>query len=275
MGLDFRIVYLAHRDIVPFPIDDFLMQDTAITYIHSGYAEYKVDGKIYKVSAGQAFCVPMGHYRARLGGTENAVYTSIIVKHKCPLPVTLPTVIESAGTYDVKYCVDKLTELYISSAPYAEEQIDILLKYLMYSLAAIADVDKKSRYVNDMKKYIEANFSAKLSLEEVAASVHLSKSYASALFRKETDMSINEYIIGIRIKQAGKMLKYTDESASDIAEKCGFCDIFYFSRAFKREKGISPQEYRKKHRRIGNEEHLGYYRQNFALDIELGIKKEK
>lgn len=266
MEVDFRICYLAHRDNVPFAMDEVKMTETDFTYIHSGYADYTVNGKKTRITAGQVLFVPKGNYRERLQGDENAVYTSIIIKHKCPLPFELPYVIESAGTYDVKYCVDKLTELYISSTHHAEEMIDRLIKYLFCLLAEIADVDKKSRYVNDMKRYIESNFSSKLSLEEVAASAHLSKSYSSAIFRKETDMSINEYIINIRIKQAGKMLKYTDEAVSDIAEKCGFCDIFYFSRAFKREKGISPQEYRKKHRSLGSEEHLGYYRQNHDLD---------
>lgn len=272
MKPDYRICYLSHRDIIPFAMEEFLMRDTDITYVYSGYLDYKVDGKKVRVSAGQVLFVPIGHYRERLAGTENAVFTAIIVKHTCELPVNLPTVIESADTYDVKNCIDKITELYISSGSYSEEKIDCLVKYLFYLLAAPVNLDKKSRYTNDMKKYIENNFERKLSLEEIAASCHLSKSYASSIFRKETGMSINEYVISARIKQAGRMLRYTDESTADIAEKCGFCDIFYFSRAFKREKGVSPKDYRYNYRKIGDEDNLGYVRQNFELDIELGIK---
>ena len=272
MKPDFRICYLSHRDTVPFALCEELMLDTDITYMHNGSADYRVDGKKITVYAGQVLFVPKGCRRERIEGKEKATYTSIIIKHNCDMPVNLPTVINSADTYDIKFCIDRITELYMSSELYSEEKIDSLVKYLFYSLALISNTNKKSRYVHEMKSYIENNFASKLSLNSVAASAHLSKSYASTVFRKETGMSINDYIISVRVSQASKMLKYTEETAVDIAEKCGFCDAFYFNRAFKREKGITPNKYRSKHRNVGNEESLGYYRQNIELDIELGIK---
>ena len=83
-----------------------------------------------------------------------------------------------------------------------------------------------------------------MSLEEIAESVHLSASYSSALFKSSTGVSVMDYIINLRITKACDMLKYSDRLISEIAESTGFCDIFYFSRMFKKIMGVSPAKYR-------------------------------
>ncbi|MGN1121890.1 MAG: helix-turn-helix domain-containing protein, partial [Eubacteriales bacterium] len=78
----------------------------------------------------------------------------------------------------------------------------------------------------------------------IASSAHLSPSYSSALFKESTGSSIIDYIINLRIAKACDMLKYSDRRISEIAESAGFCDIFYFSRMFKKHMGVSPAKYR-------------------------------
>ena len=70
-------------------------------------------------------------------------------------------------------------------------------------------------------------------------------------------MSINSYILDIRMQRATQMLRYTNKSIADIAAKTGFPDIYYFSRAFKREMNVSPSEYREQYRKEGNEHRIG------------------
>ena len=255
---NFRSPYLSHRDRIPFALKRILMPDTDFTFVYSGHLEYSIDdGEPFSVGAGEALFVPRGHTRERFAGTERAVYTSIILPGDTPLPVELPFLIRNADSYDIKYCIDRLTELYVSPVPFANELADTLFQYLIYSLASANEKNRKNRYVDNMQRYICASFSEKICLEEVAKSAHISKSYASYIFRKETGLSINSYILDIRMQHATQLLRYTNKSIADIAAKTGFPDNYYFSRAFKRKMSVSPSEYREQYRKEGNEHRIG------------------
>ena len=98
--------------------------------------------------------------------------------------------------------------------------------------------------VDIVKKLIEQNISAEISRDELAAAVYMNPDYLTRLFRKETGMSISDYIIDKRLSLAKHMLKNTDMSIVDISEKTGFSYSSYFVRLFKKKVGITPQQYR-------------------------------
>ncbi|SFG68575.1 helix-turn-helix transcriptional regulator [Oribacterium sp. WCC10] len=89
-------------------------------------------------------------------------------------------------------------------------------------------------------------YQEKLSLEILASFCNVTPGYLSAQFHKETGMTLTDYIHSIRIRRATMLLNSTDNTIQDIAEQCGFPDSNYFTRIFKKVKGISPNEYRKK-----------------------------
>lgn len=142
----FRLPYLSHRDRIPFALHRIMMPDTDFTFVYSGHLEYSIDGcEPFSVSAGEALFVPRGHTRERFDGTERAVYTSIILPGDTPLPIELPFLIRNADSYDVKYCIDRLTELYVSPVPFANELVDTLVQYLIYALASANEKSRKNR----------------------------------------------------------------------------------------------------------------------------------
>ena len=83
-----------------------------------------------------------------------------------------------------------------------------------------------------------------MSLEEIAASTYLSKTYLSSLFKKETGYSISEYINIVRIERSKSLLLEENISIIDIANLCGFEDQSYFTKVFKHIVGITPKKYR-------------------------------
>ena len=93
-------------------------------------------------------------------------------------------------------------------------------------------------------EYIKANFQRRMSLEEIAASTYLSKTYLSSLFKKETGYSISEYINIVRIERSKSLLLEENISIIDIANLCGFEDQSYFTKVFKHIVGITPKKYR-------------------------------
>ena len=106
------------------------------------------------------------------------------------------------------------------------------------------DKVKHADAVYKVIEYIKANFQRRMSLEEIAASTYLSKTYLSSLFKKETGYSISEYINIVRIERSKALLMEENISIIDIANLCGFEDQSYFTKVFKHIVGITPKKYR-------------------------------
>lgn len=98
--------------------------------------------------------------------------------------------------------------------------------------------------VEKVKKLIVENLSTELSREELAKQVFMSPDYLTKLFKKETGMSLSDYIIHKRILLARQLLADTDLSMVEIAQRAGFSYSSYFARIFKKKVGKTPQQYR-------------------------------
>ena len=105
-----------------------------------------------------------------------------------------------------------------------------------------------STSIQDAMKYVEEHFTQRISLEQVADSVYLSRAYFSALFRKETGKKFSTYLQEVRLEKSSAMLRDGRMSIQEIADRTGFFDAAHFSRAFKERYGVTPFEYRKTRR---------------------------
>lgn len=107
------------------------------------------------------------------------------------------------------------------------------------------NLSKVSLKINSVILYIGAHYSAISSIDEIAASCYINKSYMCRLFKKETGLTVFEYLNHIKIQHSCEMLKSTNDSITDIAIKCGFSSASYFSYDFKEIMGCSPSQFRK------------------------------
>lgn len=99
-------------------------------------------------------------------------------------------------------------------------------------------------YTRTLISIIETSFAEKINIQELANRLHLNRSYMSELFSKDTGMSIKSYLTEKRMQRAAIMLQDPNRSVKNVAASCGFEDSLYFSRAFSKYFGISPQQYR-------------------------------
>ncbi len=97
--------------------------------------------------------------------------------------------------------------------------------------------------------YLENDISGKLTISEIAAMCNVSEIYFRRLFKEYSKLAPGEFRIKSRIRKAKDFLKYDDITISEIAERIGFSDTAYFAKIFKSRTGISPTEYRKKHKK--------------------------
>jgi AraC-like DNA-binding protein len=103
------------------------------------------------------------------------------------------------------------------------------------------------RRIRRTKTLLDQQYRDPPSLEELAEVVGLSASRLAHLFRDETGMSIQSYIVERRLFMAAMLIVQSDEQISQIAYRVGFGDVSNFNHSFKRRFAMSPREYRASH----------------------------
>ena len=100
-----------------------------------------------------------------------------------------------------------------------------------------------SQYVLAAIKYIQFNYSHDISVDDIAKAVGVSRSHLYRVFMANVGQSPIDYLTGYRISEACSLLKNAHLSIAEIAVSVGFFDQFYFSRVFKKVKGVPPSKY--------------------------------
>jgi YesN/AraC family two-component response regulator len=107
---------------------------------------------------------------------------------------------------------------------------------------------KKSNYVERSKDYISKHYREKIYLKDMSDEMGIGSAYLSHLFSKETGIRIQDYITQFRVDKAANLLTYSDESIAFIAEYVNFPSQSYFGSVFKKNKQMTPREYREKYK---------------------------
>ena len=100
--------------------------------------------------------------------------------------------------------------------------------------------------LSEAKKYINNNYSEKISLDVIAEKAFLSPIYFHKLFKEFYGITPADYILKVRISAAKQQLITKEDSLAKIAADCGFSSQSYFNYSFKKQTGLSPLKYKKK-----------------------------
>ena len=107
----------------------------------------------------------------------------------------------------------------------------------------------KSQYLMDEMdaavRYFHANYHKPISIEDFAASYHMSISWFIRNFKEYTGSTPAQYLLSLRISNAQTLLESTSYNITEIANIVGYDNPLYFSRIFKKQIGMSPSEFRK------------------------------
>lgn len=102
----------------------------------------------------------------------------------------------------------------------------------------------RSQIIIKALQFINKNFKDKISLKDVEANLHVNASYFSTLFKQEMGVTFTDYLNSLKIDHACKLLTETNLSIIDISLSTGFEDQSYFTKVFKKAKGMTPKMYR-------------------------------
>ncbi|ALC89417.1 hypothetical protein AM500_06180 [Bacillus sp. FJAT-18017] len=137
----------------------------------------------------------------------------------------------------------------IDQAQTAGEVLGLLNRFLEVVSASIELTPHASSSLNmkSIRQYIVEHYQEPLTLTDVAAHFHFNPSYLSSYFSANNDESFTEYLNKIRIEEAAKLLTAGSEPISEISARVGYSDHSYFCKVFKKLKGVSPSQYKRKY----------------------------
>ena len=228
-----------------------------IHYILSGCGIYKARGKIFHLKEGDAFLIcpeELIYYEADRKQPWSYTWIGmqgIKVKGYLERTSLLKSLVFHYDQDDrMRLCHEKMFE-----ADQIKNNKDLIMNSIMYEYLFLLarkfpgglpeENKKKAGYVDEALKYIESAYCDPITVQDIAGRLNINRSYLSRLFRTITGISIQDYLLDYRIRQACILLKNSDLSIRTIAHSVSYMDALYFSRLFHRKKGMTPSEYRK------------------------------
>ena len=230
-----------------------------IHYILSGRGYYRLNGKTYCLGEDDAFLIRPDELTYYEEDKKNPwTYTWIGfqgVKIKSYLERTSllsSPVFHYEKDDRIRLCHEKMFEA--SHLPSNRDLImnSILYEYLFllaskFPREQLSPREKQISYVEEVLKYMESNYAQSISIQSLADSLGLNRSYLHRLFKSATGSSLLEYLLELRIQKACTLLQETDLAVSIISLSVGYENTLYFSRLFWKKKGVSPSLYRENH----------------------------
>jgi two-component system response regulator YesN len=107
---------------------------------------------------------------------------------------------------------------------------------------------QKRKLIDEITSYVEKRLEQKITLNEVAAHFDFTPNYLGHLFKAETNTLFSDFLNELRMKHVCELLLDPTMKIYEIAERVGYKNMIYFNRQFKQTMGMSPGEYRKKHK---------------------------
>ena len=235
-------------------------------FLLSGRRRYFVGHTIYDVAPGDLVIIPRTqlHRTAASGGRDYERYLLNFYEEDHPYfgatlgRETLDTLLHSGCLEFTPPIARKMQrdlerlerELAAPSAyvrPIAAHILqEILLDALCHGRKKEPFRGESANKIQEVARYISSSYAGRITLQEAAQMAYMEKTYFSKRFKELTGFGFWEYLTQTRLRAAEQLLRETRLSVGQVAEECGFCNGNHFGDSFRRWKGVSPTEYRKR-----------------------------
>lgn len=240
-----------------------------IVFILNGEGEIKAEELVYNAYINQMY-IFKPNMKHGIKASRSKPLNTVELKFYCDdiiigsLLYRLPPYIKDVGQLVRNAFIDIVEEIK-KQDKYTEPIIKALLMQIIFSVTRIADQGNiystkktlgKINCENEEKikldplasavNYMEKNYHKEIKLNDLAEMVHLSPVYFCSTFKERYGVSPIQYLQSVRHENAKNLLINTDDTITMISEKVGFQSIHYFSRVFKSNEGITPNEFRKR-----------------------------
>lgn len=233
--------------------------DWQLLYVASGKAHFYIKGQDIIVTAGNMvlFQPKQEMHYEYFGKDKPEVYwvhftggqvRSILKRHEVPLDNNV-FYAGNSPTYAFLF-KEMITELQTCRVGYESllsmylEQIFVLIQRSRLDKTPVVSSHLQEE-IGIARRYFQEHYNEDINIEEYALSRNMSVSYFLKKFKEVTTKSPMQYILAIRINNAVSLLESTDYNVTEISTIIGYDNPLYFSRIFKKQKGVSPSDYRK------------------------------
>jgi AraC family transcriptional regulator, arabinose operon regulatory protein len=224
-----------------------------LTFIVGGQADYYVNGEKFTVENGDMIYIPPGCIREAHSNKESPMHSYAFNFNLSPFndqQLPFQTVTKGLSTVEVLGYVKEFIQVWMTKHRGYEIQargLFLLILHRLLSISLLQNGALQSDYrIAKVRAYITEHYSDDLDLDTLATILRLHPVYISKLFKKDTGYSFKQFLNLIRVNNAEMMLIAGGFTVSEVAERCGYEDISYFSNVFKSIKGYPPSSVRKK-----------------------------
>jgi len=231
-----------------------------LIYCLEGRGEAIIGNNAFTVEAGEFFIVPTG-IPNRYEADENNPWTIYWIHFLGNISDSIVTLFEQKyGGYkgfnqNNEHTISLFNDIYNQlERGYSADHLIYSNMCLWHYLGGVVynnkyDANDKSAYKDSTDlaiDFLNKNLNNILTLQQIAASVNLSPSHFSYIFKKKTGFTPIEYFNHLKVQQACQYLLFTGMRIKEISLELGIEDPYYFSRLFTKVMGLSPADYREK-----------------------------
>lgn len=234
-----------------------------IHFIVNGAGRYNLGNTYSKVEAGQCFFIPenaLSFYSADQHNPWSYYWIAFrgsdaeAMCDACGFSLSNP-VVSIRHINKITNHIDHMIETDVSSLS-SEVTVESLLLQIFSCIleerktnlaSARMEIDQ-DQYMQKALTYIQNHVGEQLTVSQVAKELFIGRTLLFQLSRKYFNLSPRQLITHAKIIRACELLKTTDDSIKNISDMCGYTNQFAFSRAFRRECGIAPSEFRQIYR---------------------------
>jgi AraC-like DNA-binding protein len=161
-----------------------------------------------------------------------------------PLKDTLNDFFREKGCDDVKLEYAYENDKNVNPATLYLHILQNSMNYVSPSIVSSLEKKNKQQIVEEILNIIHMQYNTNLTIESIAKNLHFTPNYIGSIFKLVKRIGINRYLNNYRLEKAKELLQDKEMQINDIAIQCGYDNITYFYTIFKKECGITPNEYR-------------------------------
>lgn len=238
-----------------FDITDGYQPTHALFYLKKGSFDIEIDGAKETVCRGDCLILPdYLHFHRSVANPIEFVYVKFTDNPNCPYSLSIPY---GKVTFDdqkrFNHNITVIEQLSDRDDALSVNYREHLLQDILFQISFRRNnTDTPSEHQTPHNKlvaaatvYIKEHIADKILIDDICRAVNTNGSTLNFNFRRELHVSVGQYIMNERMKKAKRFLMGTTYSISEIAKRCGFDNVYYFSNAFKKLYKVSPSEFKR------------------------------